>query len=331
MTANALPTIQHTRITSNDLPARDKASALRELLGRELMRVDLEPADAEARPIEAFGYNAAVSTLAEGTAYAHVHHTPVHYRRTAALMRDGLDDVFLSSTHGRGGCVLRDHRGREVEVPSGGIALLSKARLHEGITPWGGTSVCIQVPRAALALLLPGLEEAPMQVFAPGAPGAASAALALAYAGLVAGQPGLAGAPLAGSVAHLHELLAAAIAPRQAADQTQGVPLLAVIQRDIRARLGQPGLHLAAIARLHHLTPRQVQRLFGQQGQSFSAFLAEARMQRAHALLTDPAQRHRRVLHIALDSGFNDIPAFSRAFRRRFGITPSEAREPGQG
>ena len=333
MTANALTPIQHTRISSNDLPARDKASALRELLGRELMRVDLEPADADARPIEAFGYNAAVSTLAEGTAYAHVKHTPVHYRRTAALMRDGLDDVFLSATYGgQGGCVLHDHRGVEVVVPSGGIALLSKARLHEGITPWGGTSTCIQMPREALARLLPGLGEAPMHVFAPGAPGTASAALALAYAELVVGQPGLAGAPLASSVAHLHELLAAAIAPHLAGGlplgaQGQGVPLLAIIQRDIRTRLDQPGLNLAAIARLRHLTPRQVQRLFRQQGQSFSTFLAEERMQRARAMLADPAQRHRRVLQIALDSGFDDIPAFSRAFRRRFGMTPSEARE----
>ncbi|MFT3777159.1 MAG: helix-turn-helix transcriptional regulator [Ottowia sp.] len=323
--------VQHARVSSHDLPARHKASALRELLGRELMRVDLLPADADARPIEAFRYDAAVSTLGSGTAYAHVRHTPVHYRRTAELMHDGLDDLFLTTTHSRGGYVLR-HRQGDIAVPSGSIALLSKARLHDGITPWGGTSTCIQVPRAALARLLPRLEEAPLHVFTPGTPGADSAALALAYAGLLTSQGTLAGAPLASAVAHLHELIAGAIAPRWAAGQPPGgeaqrAPLLALVQQSIRARLEWPGLDLAHVARLHHTTPRQLQRLFASQGTCFTDFLAEARMQRARALLASPAQRHRRVLDIALDCGFDNLSAFGRAFRRRFGITPGDARQ----
>ena len=326
-----LPAVQHARISSHDLPARHKATALRELLGRELMRVDLLPADADARPIEAFRYDAAVSTLGSSAAYARVRHTPVHYRRTAELMHDGLDDLFLTTTYSRGGYVLRDRQG-DIAVPSGGIALLSKARLHDGITPWGGISTCIQVPRAALARLLPRLEEAPLHIFTPGTPGADSAALALAYAGLLASQGVLAGAPLTSAIGHLHELMAGAIAPRHAASlppdgDARQAPRLTLIQRDILARLDQPGLSLAAIARLHHLTPRQVQRLFAQQGESFSTFLTEARMQRARATLADPAQHHRRVLEIALDNGFDDISAFSRAFRRHYGMTPSEARE----
>jgi AraC-like DNA-binding protein len=52
----------------------------------------------------------------------------------------------------------------------------------------------------------------------------------------------------------------------------------------------------------------------------------DARLERARAALADPAQRHRRVLAIALESGFDDFSAFSRAFRRRFGMTPSEVR-----
>lgn len=54
--------------------------------------------------------------------------------------------------------------------------------------------------------------------------------------------------------------------------------------------------------------------------------MSGARLDRAHAMLADPGQRHRRVLEIALDSGFDDVSAFSRAFRRHFGLTPSDVR-----
>ena len=85
-------------------------------------------------------------------------------------------------------------------------------------------------------------------------------------------------------------------------------------------------MSLAQIARLHHVTPRQVQRLFAREGTCFSDYVRDARLERARAALADPTQCHRRVLAIALDCGFDDFSAFSRAFRRRFGMTPSEVR-----
>ncbi|GAD24094.1 AraC family transcriptional regulator [Acidovorax sp. MR-S7] len=327
--------IQYARITTQDLPASDYIPAVRDVLGRDTMGIDLRPMDGDMRSLESFHYHAHVGLLSPQAGYLHSEHTPIHMRRTAALMSDGLDDIFLTATYGEtGGCIVREG-GRDVAVPAGGIVLLSKARVHDGIIPWAATTVGLQVPRAALTRLLPGLEEAPMHILHPGAPGTESAALALSYAGLLARQGSLSGAPLASAVAHLHDLMAAAIDARWAASlQEPGhdagdAPRLALIQHSIHARLGEPGLTLDAIARQHHTTPRQVQRLFARQGTSFSDFVREARMQRALALLTSPRERHRRVLQVALDCGFDDIPAFSRAFRRRFGMTPSEAREAG--
>jgi len=34
---------------------------------------------------------------------------------------------------------------------------------------------------------------------------------------------------------------------------------------------------------------------------------------------------------VQLDCGFRDAPTFNRAFRRRFGMTPTELRAMGQG
>ena len=324
--------ILHTHISTEDFPASDYIVAVRDALGRDTMGIDLRPPDGDMRSLESFRYHARIGLLGTQAAYMHSEHTPIRMRRTAALIGDGLDDIFLTSSWSpSGGSILR-HDRNETAIPSGSMLLMSKSVVHEGIIPWDATTVGLQVPRAALARLLPGLEEAPLHIFTPGTAGADSAALALSYAALLARQSALSGAPLASAVTHLHQLLAAAIDTRRASglppdSLAQQLPRLALIQRDIRARSDQHDLSLDTIARLHHLTPRQVQRLFARQDITFSGFLAQARMERAHAMLTSPLHRQRRVLEIALDSGFDDISAFSRAFRRHYGMTPSEARE----
>lgn len=326
--------IQHARLSTLDLPASDYIPAVRDVLGRDTMGIDLRPVDGDIRSLEAFRYHANIGLLGPQAAYLHSEHSPIHMRRTAALMSDGLDDIFLTSTRSpSGGSILR-HGGTETAIPPGAILLMSKARAHEGLIPWNATTCGMQVPRAALARLLPRLEEAPVHILTCGAPGADSATLALSYAALLARQGTLAGAPLTSAVAHLHELIASAIDARWAAGLPPGgearqAPRLALIQQDIRARLEWAGLDLAFIARLHHTTPRQVQRLFAAQGTCFSDYLADARLQRARALLASPAQQHRRVLDIALECGYDNISAFGRAFRRRFGITPGDVRDSG--
>jgi AraC-like DNA-binding protein len=42
--------------------------------------------------------------------------------------------------------------------------------------------------------------------------------------------------------------------------------------------------------------------------------------------LTGPSANRRGITAIAYECGFNDLSYFNRSFRRRFGLTPSEAR-----
>ncbi|MFT3777166.1 MAG: helix-turn-helix transcriptional regulator [Ottowia sp.] len=328
------PAIQHLRISTHDLPHGDYVAAVRELLGRDLLGSDLRHADGGVRPLAGFRYHATLSLLGPGAAYIHGAHTPMQARRTAALMADGMDDIFIALTHGTAGSATLCHPKGEIAVPQGSIVLMSKAREHCGINPWHAVTTGLQVPRAALARRLPRLEEAPMHVFHPGAPGTDSAALALDYAALLARQGSLSCTALTAAAEHLHQLLASAIdAPRAASRPPPGQAQqarLALMRRDIHKYLNQRGFDLRQLARLHNTTPRQVQRMLATQDTSFTGVLGEARMQHAHALLTSPAHQHLRVLEIALDSGFDGISAFSRAFRRHFGITPTEAREAAQ-
>jgi AraC-like DNA-binding protein len=50
------------------------------------------------------------------------------------------------------------------------------------------------------------------------------------------------------------------------------------------------------------------------------------RLEAAAARLADPAQARLPVLTIALDCGYGSIGPFNRAFRARYGVTPTQYR-----
>ena len=93
------------------------------------------------------------------------------------------------------------------------------------------------------------------------------------------------------------------------------------------AALGRNDLCLSEIATRSGLSPRQAQRLFEQAGTTFTEFVLEQRLLQARKLLGDPRARTRKISDIAHSSGFSDLSYFNRAFRKRFGATPSELRE----
>lgn len=98
------------------------------------------------------------------------------------------------------------------------------------------------------------------------------------------------------------------------------------IKTDVLARLGDGDLGLAEVAQRNRVSPRCVQMLFERTGTTFSEFLLDQRLVRAARLLRDPRHLARKVSDIAYLAGFNDVSYFHRAFRRRFGMTPSDMR-----
>jgi AraC-like DNA-binding protein/uncharacterized membrane protein len=60
---------------------------------------------------------------------------------------------------------------------------------------------------------------------------------------------------------------------------------------------------------------------------NFNAFVNGYRIDEAKAALANPAQRELPVLSIALESGFQSIGPFNRAFKAATGLTPSEFRK----
>lgn len=59
---------------------------------------------------------------------------------------------------------------------------------------------------------------------------------------------------------------------------------------------------------------------------NFAAFVNEYRLREVSERLADRAVDRRPILTLALESGFGSIGPFNRAFRDRFGVTPTQFR-----
>jgi AraC-like DNA-binding protein len=105
-----------------------------------------------------------------------------------------------------------------------------------------------------------------------------------------------------------------------------GNRLRSAILRVIEDRSGDPDLSATTVARQLGITPRYVHFLLEDTGRSFTQHLLERRLENAAALLRDPLWHHRKIADIAAEAGFTDLSYFNRAFRRRFGGTPSHMR-----
>jgi AraC-like DNA-binding protein len=67
-------------------------------------------------------------------------------------------------------------------------------------------------------------------------------------------------------------------------------------------------------------------RLFARRDESVAAVVWQARLERAYRMLSSAEGIAVPIGDIAMLCGFTDLPTFSRMFKRRYGMTPSDAR-----
>jgi AraC-like DNA-binding protein len=123
---------------------------------------------------------------------------------------------------------------------------------------------------------------------------------------------------VAPSADHLHE-----------AEDTVANVLLERACRFVRANIASRDLGVNALQRELGVSRSRLYRLFEPHG-GVLHYIQHRRLLEAHAALADPNET-RRICDIAEERGFTDASEFSRAFRREFGYSPSEARGGGSG
>lgn len=101
---------------------------------------------------------------------------------------------------------------------------------------------------------------------------------------------------------------------------------LQLVQRYIQRNMHLHDLSVDNIARGTSISRAQLYRLFAAQDQSVHGTLREIRLEKSLSYLKQPESGRLSIGAIAYACGFSDQAVFSKLFRRRFTMTPREAR-----
>jgi len=306
--------------TENHAP-QDRLAAWREVLGGGVhIHLDVEPLDAAppCATVELHRWG--------GTSLYFSETTPVRALRTPLLVQDGDGDFRLVRAEGAG--YRFTAQGVDHIVPAGGAALLSNG-VVSAVEYLGSCRVtAIRMSRAALAAAIHGFDDRPIRRIAPDA---AALLLLTGYAEAMRRTCSAADPVLAAQAArHLTDLAALALGASEDGSQSalNGVRAarLIEIKADVEKHLATDGLCVAAVAARHRLPVRYVQRLFEADGITFTEFVLERRLARAHRMLSDLCFVAQPIGIIAFEAGFTNQAYFNRAFRARYGAAPSDIR-----
>lgn len=259
---------------------------------------------------------------------AHTRTSALNWRRSpVTIARDGMDH-YMIQFYARGGqsCAWS---GGEVEMPDGGFLVYDLSReMSAEATDMANVSLIL--PRPLLADLLKSPDDQHMRAVP-----AASALTGLLrnHLDLLWRQPaGLNECQALRLATSTAQLVAACLegedahpSPRRdAVDAAR----LTVIRHDIAARLADD-LGPAALCRRHNLSRTSLYRLFEPVG-GVRSYVREQRLNAALRKLLDPGAANLGVSAIGRMCGFHDVAGFSRAFQRRFGMSPRAARHYGR-
>ncbi|MEJ2885127.1 AraC family transcriptional regulator [Actinomycetospora aeridis] len=138
----------------------------------------------------------------------------------------------------------------------------------------------------------------------------------------------VAGARMASTVIDLVDALLRSVAGDDDARPAGPAALATAMQRFLLDHLGDPALSVDAVARRFGVSGRYVGRVFADAGEPPPAtWLRDERLRRAARLLERaPAPT---VAAVAARCGFADVTTFTRAFRRRHGVSPGTWRTHG--
>jgi AraC-like DNA-binding protein len=306
------------RLRSDQFPERDRVEAQREVFGRGILKIDLEPLPDSPFRVDMSLWALPDLGLASGTFSAMLAARPKH-------MVGGDELVFTVAQSGGG---VFNMQSSEAEISNGSAVLVS------GDEPGTFRHVASQLltfrlSRNRLAPLLADLGSAMLK---PIPPDTEALRLLVGYVGVLQDAQALATPELRELVVtHVHDLAALALgATRETATlaKSRGMRAarLRAVKADILAHLTDRALSLDAVAARHGISSVYVRKLFADDHGTFTDFVLGERLARAHRLLSDPRCHGRTISDIAFACGFGDLSYFNRAFRRRYAVTPSDVR-----
>lgn len=128
-------------------------------------------------------------------------------------------------------------------------------------------------------------------------------------------------------LASVNEMIAAALARcamalsgTKSRDQQKFVAAMQLIRQHVLDHELSPDF----LANKLHMSKRSLYLLFQENQSSPATAISDARFERVLQLLRDPSLDQQTISRAAIDCGFGNLQAFSKAFRKRYGASPRE-------
>jgi len=304
------------RISSAPFAASGQLDDFIEVWGRKMMRFAIEPLDSQPLRIDAVLRSLPDFAMASGL------RSPMRVLRNPELI-DNDDLHLLVVAQGAGEL---HQRGRLASICDGEAVLTDNGSPAIFVMPAQCSTITYRFSRNLLRHRIGHIDDL---VARPIQRDHQVLRLLTGYAAVLKDQSALATAELRRAVSdHMHDLAALLFGARAEPRLAEGLRAarLKAMKDDISRRLADGSLSVGEIARSQQISERYIRQLFAEDGTTFTDFVRDSRLSRAHRILTDVTAAHRPINAIAYECGFNDLSYFNRVFRQRYDKTPSEAR-----
>ncbi|MEU0875331.1 helix-turn-helix domain-containing protein [Nocardia brasiliensis] len=308
---------------STDVPAAQRADAVREAVGTRVVRVDIDlPEDprkvqvdlslSHAGPVQILTVNSMATTVTRSPRLARAENEP---------------QLFLT-LQGTGASAMTQH-GREAKLSTGEFAVYTTSSPYTLAFDQGLDAHFFRFPLAELAMPESAIHEVSARVL-----GASNSVgqLTAGYLQRIAESTDLRSRAIADTLAQptidlvRAALLSSMADPRVGKESMQTTLELRLLEY-LRTHLGDHSLTAAKIAAAHHISVRHLYAVLERAEISLGGWLRTQRLEACRRELAHPNARHRTIASIAYQWGFADATHFSRAFRSAYGLTPSDWRK----
>jgi AraC-like DNA-binding protein len=248
-------------------------------------------------------------------------------RRTARhIAQARTDDLFL--VRQLAGRLALEQQDREVFLKPGDMALLDPMLPYGGTFSPGSRLLVLKLQRRELEARVGKAGEMVARALIPAMPESGLTSSFLALLPIYSDRLDAASQEMTRD--QTLDMIAVSLAKAMERGQRQlSSPRMLVLHKvraAVESRLTNPALDTKMVSTVAGISVRYANAVLARLDTSVGRLIREKRLDRCRRSLGDPLQSHRTVSEIAYGWGFADLTSFGRAFKKAYGMLPSDYR-----
>lgn len=308
--------------TTEGLSPPQRVEYWNDCVGSHITSIETKPADPASFNGRLLIGDCAFVTIADATS------TPACNTHLKSLLKKSTERDLLLHLQ-KSGQSLNSQDGREVLLRKGDFTLCDSARKFDVSFSRPHQILVVRIPEKELLRRVPHIENF-MCVHMPSDTGINNVVSNLVARYWELCKTGLAPLMQARIANNLLDLLATAYSDMQSTSVPESSLTTSrrlLIKEFIEQHLSFADLTPPIIAKRFGYTTSYIHQLFKGENESISHYIIRRRLEEASKVLANDGFRNRTIGEIACDWGFNSLTHFGRAFKYRYGVTPSEYRQ----